>query len=275
MAREEEMSESTLGEAREITDHQSDEEDRDIQELLDIGYEQLDGFVSWLETTLDMDTRTAQQDCFNAESLIDYMANYAHKTAVDINEFELRWFLFNHYIRKAMADPETELRLLDSIRRFFLYLEEEHRYTQPDWLYQVLDDRDYYLKRRQEYADLDLIDERRWQEGFRAWCAELEEDLDTRCLWLPRDLEEGMTWGEVMGWREASLLEEANRNWQEERRQLLEDGLDYEAAREHLMASYRIWLESPQDKLEGKTPNQIILEERERREEEAEAEEES
>ncbi|HZT41775.1 MAG TPA: hypothetical protein VFA07_06280 [Chthonomonadaceae bacterium] len=272
MAREDELGESTLNEAMETTDHQSDEEDRDIQELLDIGYEQLDGFVSWLEATLGMDTRTAQQDCFNAESLLDYLANYARKTAIDVNEFELRWFLFNHYIRKAMADAETELRLPDSLRRFFLYLEEEHGYTQPDWLYQVLDDRDYYIKRRQEYADLDLVNEQRWQEGFRAWCAELEEDLDTRCLWLPRDLGDGMAWGDVMGWREATLQEEANRIWQEERRQLLEDGLDYEAARQHLLSSYLLWLETPQDRLDGKTPSQDIREERERREEEAEEE---
>jgi len=274
MARDDEISESTLNERTGPSDHLSDEEDRDIQELLDMGYEQLDGFVAWLETSLGMDTRTAQQDCFNAESLIDYLANYARKTAADHNEFELRWFLFNHYIRKAMADPETETRLPDSLRRFFLYLEQEYGYTQPDWLNQVLEDRDFYLKRRQEYADLDLVNEQRWQEGFRAWCAELEQDLDTRCLWLPRDLEDGMTWGDLMGWREAMLLEEANRRWQEERRQLLEDGLDYEAAREHLLSSYLLWLETPQDRLEGKTPDQVIREERALREEE-EAEEEA
>src|SRR5689334_19597965 len=87
------------------------QEEADIQSLLDAGYEQLDGFVTWLEETLGLDTRTAQQDCFNAESLLDYLANHQHKAAADINEFELRWFLFSHYIRKAMAEPETEERL--------------------------------------------------------------------------------------------------------------------------------------------------------------------
>ena len=47
--------------------------EHDIQELLDTGYEQLDGFVNWLEENMHMDARTAQQDCLNAESLLDYL----------------------------------------------------------------------------------------------------------------------------------------------------------------------------------------------------------
>src|SRR5580700_9883469 len=93
-------------------------DDTGITELLDIGYDQLDRFVEWSESTLRLDARTSQQDVFNAEALMDYLANHHRKLIADVNEYELRWFVFSHYIRKAMADTETEVRLLSSIERF-------------------------------------------------------------------------------------------------------------------------------------------------------------
>src|SRR5262245_36276391 len=92
-----------------------DEADSPLQALLDEAYDQLDRFVDWVERYLELDTRIAQQDCFNAEFLIDYLVNQFEKAVAEINEFELRWFLFSHYLRKAMADAETEERLPDSL----------------------------------------------------------------------------------------------------------------------------------------------------------------
>ena len=93
----------------------------------------------------------------------------------------------------------------------------------------------------------------------------VEEDLDARCLWPPRDLGQGLAWEEIAGWREATLREEGNRLWQEERAQLLRDGLDYETARPRLLDAYLSWVDTPQARLEGKTPWETILEEREER----------
>jgi hypothetical protein len=242
-----------------------EEDDPDIQALLDIGYDQLDAFVSWLEESLGLDTRTAQQDCFNAEALIDYLANHQRRAAADIDEFDLRWFLFNHYIRKAQADAETEERLPDSLRRFYLYLAQVHHYTLPAWMQTTLDEEPFYLARRAAYVALDAGDEREWEEGFRVWCEELEEDLDTRCLWLPRDLGDGLVWGDLMGWREATLQEEANRLWQKERQALVENGLDFESLPARLLDAYYFWLSTPQDRLDGQTPREVILSERQDR----------
>ncbi len=250
----------------------ADPEERDDPEIvaiLDSSYAQLDGFVAWLEDALGLDTRTAQQDCFNAETLIDYLANQQHKSVLDMNEFDLRWFLFSHYIRKAMADAETEERLPDSLRRFFAYLASTQGYDTPAWVNSALDERAFYLARRNAYGKLNTRYERKWQAGYRAWCAELEDHLDARGLWLPRELGEGMVWGELMGWREATLRDEANRLWQEEREALLREGLDYETARQRLIDSYHLWLDTPQMRLEGATPRELILEERRERAEEA------
>jgi|GEM_PF-1964976 len=248
----------------------SEESDADIGSLLDVGYEQLDGFVNWLEAQ-GLPTRIAQQDCFNAECLLDYLANHYRKLIDDINEFELRWFLFSHYIRKAQADVETEERLLDSLQRFFAFLHTEYAYSVPDWVFSTLDDRAFYLKRRRDYAELDSEDERAWEEGFRSWCAELEDDLDMRSLWLPKNLGMDVSRSDVMGWREATLMDEANRQWQEERSRLLSLGLDFDTVRERLTAFYLEWASLPQERLEGQSPREVILAERlERMEEQPE-----
>ncbi len=240
-----------------------------IQSLLDRGYEQLDGFVSWLEESLKVDTRTAQQDCFNAEALMDYLANQSRKSPLDMNEFDLRWFMFNYYIRRAMADAQTEERLPDSLQRFVEYLRVRHAYEVPDWFYDVIDDRAYYIARRQAYGVLNNDDEREWETGFRAWSRELEEDLDSRVLWLPREMGEGMAWGDTMGWREATLQDEANQVWQEERQERLQEGLDYESVRERVESAYLTWLDTPQSRLDDRTPREVIFFERQEQIDEA------
>jgi hypothetical protein len=239
-----------------------DDESSEIQALLDLGYDQLDGFVMWEEETLQIGTRVAQQDAFNAEQLIDYLANHQHKGISEIDEYDLRWFMFSHYIRKAQADPETEERLPASLERFFAYLKTEHAELEPSWLPSVLEDRVFYQQRRNAYHELDQADEAEWEEGFQDWCLELEDDLDLRCLWLPRDMGDGMEWSIVMGWREATLQAEANREWQSGRERLLGHGNDYDSAREQLAAAYRIWLDTPQARLEEQSPREVILTER-------------
>ena len=253
---------------------ENEENNQDIQELLDLGYEQLDAFTNWVDTTLELGPRIAEQDCFNAEFLIDYLANQHRKSITNINEFELRWFMFSHYIRKASAEEEIEERLPESLQRFFSFLRREHRELTPLWVDSVLDDTAFFARRRREYAILDSQDERAWEIGFRNWCAELEDDLDTRCLWLPREIGDGQEWSEVMGWREATLYQEANENWQREREQLLRDGLDFESARTELLDSYEAWLGTPQTRLDDENPREVIQTERlERAEEEQDSDE--
>lgn len=234
----------------------------DIQELLDLGYSQLDGFVEWLERELEMDTRTAQQDCFNAESFVDYLANHQRKSAVDTDEYDLRWFVFSHYIRKTIADRETQERLPDSLLRFFEYLRSQYGMTLPDWIPATLEDNQFYLLRLRALQSLAGEDEAEWKAGFRDWCQDLERDLDMRGLWLPDDMGEGMRWGEQMGWREATLRDEANRRWQQKRNDLLAAGLDFDAVRERLAASYLLWLDTPQSRLEDLSPRQTVRGER-------------
>lgn len=233
-----------------------------ITELLDLGYQQLDRYVEWSESALRLDSRIAQQDVFNAEALMDYLANQHRKAIADMNEYELRWFVFSHYIRKAMADAETEERLLSSLERFMGYLARMREVEITDWMRSVLDEASYYHKRRAAYHLLSSEDEREWKLGFKEWCAELDDDLDSRCLLIPADLGDGLTWSDNMGWREATLRDEANAIWQRERDQLLIEGMSYDQIRDQLMIAYFAWADTPQARLEGLSPSETILAER-------------
>ncbi len=140
--------------------------DTDVTDLLDIGYDQLDRYVAWSESALNLDTRTAQQDAFNAEALMDYVANHHRKAIADMNEYELRWFVFSHYIRKAMAEAATEERLLTSLTRFLGYLAQLHEIVITDWMRSVLDETNYYHTRRTAFHALSAEDEQAWKIGF-------------------------------------------------------------------------------------------------------------
>ncbi|HEV2471095.1 MAG TPA: hypothetical protein VGS41_00405 [Chthonomonadales bacterium] len=255
---------SSFGEFHTHNNYASEDEQPElsIDDILDAAYDELDGFSSWLEAECQADARAAEQDCFNAETLIDYLANYHRTRADQINEFQLRWFLFSHYIRKASADPATMERAPESLRRFYLYLYSSRGTVEPEWMIHTLSDSELYRSRLEQHAALERLDEAAWHEGFREWCAELESELDARCLWLPREISGGMDWGDRMGWKEATLYEEANRRWQDQRAILLEEGMDFESVREHLLNDYLVWTETPQDRLDGQTPREVIFEER-------------
>jgi hypothetical protein len=239
------------------------EENPDIASLLDEGYETLDEFGRWLEEQLELPERTVQRDMFNAEAYVDYLANTAHKAPAAANEYDLRWFIHSHYIRKSLAERETAERLLHSISNFYHFQASTTGLRPAPWVSAILEDSTYYLKRLQEYGALDQEDERAWEMGFRAWCDDLIDDLDSRCLAMPREISGGLTWNDVSQWKEAGLRDEANRIWQEERERLLAQGFSFDEMRPPLLEAYERWVHTPQEKLDDQSPLEVIYDERE------------
>ncbi len=94
------------------------------------------------------------------------------------------------------------------------------------------------------------------------WCTQLDDDLDSRCLLVPRDLGNGETWSDKMGWREATLRDECIARWQRERDHLLAEGMGYEQMRDRLQIAYLEWLDTPQVRLDGLSPADTIFAER-------------
>lgn len=236
-------------------------EEEEIESLLEKGMEQLDGFMLWLEKRRS-DIRELNQDCFNAESLLDFLANYHHKTVFTMNEYEFHWFIYSHYIRKSISERETQERLPESLALYFQYLQEQHQYQIPDWVQDVLRDRSEYFARMRKYASFADEDEEEWKLKFEEWCNDLELDLDARCLWVPKEMGQGMTWNNLQGWREATLFREATNLWMTEREKLMAHGYSYESTRDTLGSAYLIWLDTPQERLDNRSPREVILEER-------------
>ena len=76
-------------------------EETDIQEILDSGYDLLAEFSVWLEKSLRIDHDTAEQDIYNIESFMEYLAYRGRRSLLKPDEFHLRWFVFSHYIRHS------------------------------------------------------------------------------------------------------------------------------------------------------------------------------
>jgi hypothetical protein len=243
----------------ELDDYDADAPDEEgISGLLESAFALSIAFQEWSRSVCKLDEKLIRQDATNAESMLDYLANYHRKPFVKANEFEVRWFIFSHYIRKNSEDPETEERLLSSLRRFLSFMEDTTDYLVPDWFTAALDDVPFYQRRRAQYHGLNSEDEKEWRTGFEMWCEELNTDLDARCLLLPDTIGSGLFWSKEMGWREATLQAEANMLWQEQREELIADGFAFEQMREHLQISYLEWLDTPQDKLDGQSPFDVI-----------------
>ncbi|MCS6775120.1 MAG: hypothetical protein RMJ43_15855 [Chloroherpetonaceae bacterium] len=237
-------------------------EDFDLSTLYNDVLEMQGRFERWIRCLPGVDAHAAQRMCYNTEFFLDYLVNQFEKPVQQINEFELRWFLFSDYIRNARVDEDTALTVLDSLRYFFDFLSESESWSRPQFVDEVLSERAYYLERRRKYLLLDAENVLVWHTGYRRWCEELEDYLDARCLWLPRDMGKGMEWGEEAGWREGTLRREAHRRWLEEREALLQEGWDFETVRTRLFDSLMVWLDTPQRRLGNATPREVIAQER-------------
>ena len=101
----------------------------------------------------------------------------------------------------------------------------------------------------------------------------MEDYLDARVLLMPRYIAASLPWGIEAGWKENTLFMEANRRWQVNRQKMLEQGKTLEEIRVDLIDMYEKWLNMPQDKLDDKTPLEIIQEERVERQEDDDEEE--
>lgn len=240
----------------------------DTQDILDEGYAILDGFARWLEEELNLDARVTQQDVFNAEMLVDYVAETARVSVMQMTEFDLRWFVYSHYIRNAKAETEIEERLIESLKRFVVYLKQEHGYFPEHWVEEVVNSPEIYTARWQALHQLDAGDEVEWLAGYRTWCAELEDTLDARGLTLPREMGDSLYWGETMGWREGTLRHRAHRMWLLHRAEMIGQGYGFEEMRDRLADAYIYWMDTPQSHLDGLTPKEMVLQERRERAEE-------
>lgn len=222
-------------------------------------------FVKWMAQHEQYPEYVQLWHYANVEAFLDYLATYAKTPLEQVNEFDVRWFLYHYYIRRDMDEMDEEAThiLLQSLALFYRFLQEEAAWVLPNWLLNVLSDQSFFEKRLLDYRKLSALPEEEAERGYAAWNKELLDDLDARLLLIPNEIGEGLSWMQPSGWREAALYEEALRMWLKLRSELLTRNVDEHSLQESLIGAYQAWLRTPQDRLDHQTPVEVILAERE------------
>ncbi len=245
-----------------MDDELLDQETADTQDLLDSGYDELGRYAQWLDTHTSTDNRTSERYNYVLEALIDYLANYPKTDFRSMLEYDLTWFCYFYYIRQSTPDAAIQEALLPALSSFTSWMKYEYEWLAPSWLAPIVDDETLYNRRLANYRTLENLSESDWADAFEAWCNELNDYLDSRCMLVPREIGNGIVWGGTMGWREKALYDHCARRWQHERESRLRAGAGYEEIRQTLLNSYTSWLETPQERLDMASPREVIMLER-------------
>jgi len=228
----------------------------------------LEAFLNWMAALPGYTSSQIRWHYANVEAFLDYLSTVAQIAAFNLNEFDLRWFLFHYYIRHDSAYMEEEARhiLPASLALFFQFLKEEAGWEIPHWTLEALQNQAWFETRLVDYQKLSTLDIESAELAYSRWNQELLEDLDNRLLLLPKVLVEGILWNEPAGWREAALYRQALRLWLKLRQELLTDpNLEESDIREILLSAYASWARTPQERLENQSPIEVILAERDER----------
>lgn len=199
----------------------------------------------------------------NATLLVDYLASHGVPVRA-VHEFDVRDFLFDWYPLKVFEAESHRKTLPGSLVRFFDYLADEEGIVCP-WARAILTDRQALLE-HWKAAPRGFF----WDAAVGDWRADQAEELIIRLL-LPDTVldeeadEDELWWGALMGIDEARLHRELCRRWLLWRDELLRAGVgDSQALARQLVTRQLKWQRSPHPDFEGKSPIEVIREERER-----------
>jgi hypothetical protein len=221
----------------------------------------LDGFFRHLAVDRGFAEATVRKHLQNTRVFLDFL----HETGVPwraVHEYDLREFLHDWYPRKVWDSVGRTEALPVSLKRFFDYLAEEEGVGCP-WAARVLEDRETYWRR------LETVPGRYfWDEGVGEWRSQLNVELSADLLLPEYELGEDEHWGPTMGIREARLQRELHRRWLLWRDELIRAGTDDRRLVEaELIALQKEWERTPHAAYDGRTPYDVVCEERAERSE--------
>lgn len=250
-----------------MSDDSTPEMTPDIEEILFDLYSNLPEFEIWLDEKQKLSKIIIGCHLQNAEEYFDYIANEHQILFHHSTEFIVKWFVYSEYLRTTDTSEQEREILLSSLNLLNSFFKLKGKGIEDDWFIRVIEDDEYYQLRLTTYGSMEKLNEQEWKNAFDIWCVELNEMLDSKCLMVPNYIGDGMTWGNTMGWREKTLMDEANRMWQYFRTELIGQGMSFEEMRPKLEGAFTRWLAEPQEKLDGLSPSQMIGLERMEREE--------
>ena len=199
---------------------------------------------------------TVKKHVANAEHLFEYLTGWAGVRPEALHEYDLRTFLYDWYPHKGGAS-ETEAKSVHaSLDRLFAYLEGEPALEFP-WAARLLGERETLRTRWETNVPGPF-----WDSDVQDWRSVLSAHLDAFAM-LPRNtLGDDETWGARMGMRESALDDQLLRQWLHWRDEAIESGVvAWDDLLPLLWKMQRTWETSPHDRL-GRSPYEVIVEER-------------
>lgn len=216
----------------------------------------LDDFARHLAQARGLSEATVRKHVDNAEHFLEFLHGMGVPRCA-VHAYDLRWFLYDWYPRKVY-DSESRARSLPvSLGHFFAFLEAEEGIVCP-WAKEILDDREAY-----RYCLEQAPDGFFWDESVIQWRALINAELAGDLLLAGDRLGEDDVWGPTMGLTEAALQRELQRRWLIWRDELIRAGADrWHDLAPRLVERQRQWELAPHPGYGGRTPVEVVRQER-------------
>lgn len=196
----------------------------------------------------------------NVEDFVTFLTRNLNIPLAAVHEKDLRDYLWDWYPRKVSNSRTAAKTVPASLRRFFGYLEDREGLVCP-WVDDVLADRDLL-----EARWIELPVGFWWDAEVRDWREKGFAELFYRLLVPQTPFADGDPGDGLMGPTEARLESELGRRWLLWRDEILQSGVEEsEEVLARLLERQEAWESSPHPALEGKTPAEVVAEERRRR----------
>lgn len=201
---------------------------------------------------------TVRRHTETARLLVELCTYSSGKPITAISEFELRSFVYDWYPRK-IDEPMTDARrMLASLRKFFVFLEEHEGVLCP-WAWPVLLDVQTFEDRWASFPGGHF-----WDSEVQEWQQPYVRDLSRRILIPVNDSNGGIEWGSTMGRTEHTLNRELHRLWLAWRDDAVRAGATIPRdVLDQVMVRQREWACTPNASCGGFTPLVAIARERE------------
>lgn len=215
-------------------------------------------FRFWLEEK-GLKENKVRQYSLNVELFLKFLTYYQVIPVAAVHEYDLRFFLYEWYPRKALeSDRRRAKTLLTSLKKFFQFLLEEEEIS-CTWSGPILADRAIFIKRWESCPFNFMAD-----QTTETWEQEGYADLDARQFHPDGNMGITSEWGEAgMGVEEEELHSELHRRWLIWRDELILSGIAHPGElRAELVERQRVWEQTPHPNYQHRPPIDVIEDER-------------
>jgi hypothetical protein len=236
--------------------------ERFTAELVVLAKPMLNRFARHLAEVEGFTRSTVSKHARNVAKFVSFLTRSMGIPLTAVHEKDLRAYLWDWHPRKVSNSRTAARSVPTSLQRFFEYLGDKEGLVCP-WADEVLADRDLLEERWADFPGGFW-----WDEEVQEWREEAIAELRYRLLVPDTPFTDGVPSEGVMGPEEARLQIELERRWLLWRDEILRSesmDMDTPDVLRRLLERQEEWESSPHPALAGKTPAEVVAEERRQR----------